>query len=341
MDKPPLRILLVDDDPASLALLGQPLRALGHEVREARSARQGWHCYQAHHPQVILLKRSLADDSLGLVRQVREHEGRHWTPIIFLTPTAPDKVLADGIDAGGDDYLITPLATTCLVAKVQAVARLIDARDELGRAKEELSKLNEQLRHKSLHDELTGLSNRRGFDEQVQNYLAQARRDQRPLTLILCDVDFFKRYNDRLGHSEGDACLRHVASLLTQVCRRPLDHAARYGGEAFALLLPNTPVEGALNFAMALQHALDRDGLFHPDSAVARHVTLSGGFATMIPDGDTTAELLIVKAEMALHEAKARGRYRFVNLDADMDTGVSRHSTRHEPLHLAASSRVG
>lgn len=341
MDKPALRILLVDDDLAAMVTMGQALRAKGHEVSEAKTAQQGWRLYQAHHPQLVLLKRALPDDSLALTRQIREHEGRHWTPIVFTSPPISDELLAQGIEAGGDDYLSSPVAIPILNAKVQAVALLVQTRDELGRTREELSKLNEQLRHKSQQDELTGLANRRGFDEHIQDYLAQARRDQRPLTLMLCDVDFFSRYNDRLGHGEGDACLRHVASLLAQVCRRPLDYAARYGGEAFALLLPNTPVEGALNFAMALQHALDRDGLFHPDSAVASHVTLSGGFATLIPDGETTAELLIVKAEMALHEAKTRGRYRFVNLDANMDTGVTVPATvLREPLRLAPSSRA-
>lgn len=338
MDKPTLRILLADNEPASMAALSRPLRAQGHEVFEATSAQQGWRLYQAHHPHLILLARALPDDSLTLVRQVRAHEGRHWTPIVLVSTPLPDDALAEGLAAGADDYLFTPWAAPVLQAKVRAASHLIETRDELGRAREELSKLHEQLRHKNEHDELTGLGNRRGFDERIQDYLAQARRDQRPLTLILCDVDFFKRYNDRLGHMEGDACLRHVASLLTQVCRRPLDYAARYGGEAFALLLPNTPVEGALNFAMALQHALDRDGLFHPDSAVARHVTLSGGFATLIPDGETVAEHLLIKAELALHEAKSRGRYRFVNLDENLDTGVPPEVVHDKPQQRPQSA---
>jgi diguanylate cyclase (GGDEF)-like protein len=322
MDTPPLRILIVEDDPHLLKALDQQLRRQGHEVQTASTAQHGWRAFLAHQPQVILLDVLLPDqDGRWLARQIRAHEGRHWTPILFLSSMVQESDLIQGIDAGGDDYLFKPVSPTVLQARLHAVQRQIHMRDELQRTSQALRDANQRLLHLSLHDELTGLGNRRGFDERLKQYLGQARRDQRPLTVMLCDVDFFKRYNDRLGHVEGDACLRHIGQILAQVCRRPLDFAARYGGEEFVLLLPNTPAEGALNFAMALQHAMDRDSRYHPDSAVASHVTLSGGFLSLIPDAQTTPEDLIKQADEALYQAKARGRYRFVNLEADMDTG--------------------
>lgn len=322
MDTPSLRVLLVEDDPALLLNLRQQLLRQGHEVFEASTSQQAWRLFLDKAPELILLDVLLPDnDGFWLSRQVRSHEGRHWTPILFLSSLVQEEDLLRGIQAGGDDYLFKPVSPVVLTAKLHAASRQIRMRDELAQARQTLIELNEQLRHKSLHDELTDLGNRRGFDERLEDYVAQARRDQRPLTVLLSDVDFFKRYNDRLGHIEGDACLRHIGDILKQVCRRPLDYAARYGGEEFVLLLPNTPVEGALTFALALQHAMDRDGRYHPDSAVASHVTLSGGFVSVIPDGSTTSESLLRQADEALYEAKARGRYRFVNLSACMDTG--------------------
>lgn len=322
MNTPPLRVLIVEDDPHLLANLGQQLRRAGHEVIEASTAQLAWRLFVDQQPQVILLDVLLPDDDgCWLARQVRDHEGRHWTPILFLSSMVQEEDLLKGIEAGGDDYLFKPVSPTVLLAKLHATHRLIQTRDELSRASQELHDANSRLQHLSTHDELTGLGNRRGLDEKLTRYLAQARRDQRPLTVMMCDVDFFKRYNDRLGHVEGDQCLRHIGQILLQICRRPLDYAARYGGEEFVLLLPNTPAEGALTFAMALQHALDRDSLYHPDSAVAGHVTLSGGFISLIPDGQITPKDMLTQADEALYQAKARGRYRFINLSACMDTG--------------------
>jgi diguanylate cyclase (GGDEF)-like protein len=322
MDTPPLRILIVEDDPHLLQALNQQLRQQGHDVITANTAQSGWRAFEAHQPQLVLLDVLLPDqDGHWLSRQIRAHEGRHWTPIVFLSSMVQECDLIKGIEAGGDDYLFKPVSPTVLQARLHALQRQIHMRDELSRTSQELRDANQRLLHLSLHDELTGLGNRRGFDERLKQYLGQARRDQRPLTLMLCDVDFFKRYNDRLGHVEGDACLHHIGQILAQVCRRPLDYAARYGGEEFVLLLPNTPAVGALNFAQALQHAMDRDSRYHPDSAVASHVTLSGGFVSVVPEAHTTPEALLKLADEALYQAKARGRYRFVNLMTGMDTG--------------------
>jgi len=322
MNTPPLRILLVEDDTVLLNHLSLLLRQQGHDVTQATTAEQAWLCYLAQTPQLILLDVLLPDqDGYSLTQQVRAHEGRHNTPIVFLSSLVEEADLTKGIQAGGDDYLFKPVSPTILLAKLHALQRHIQARDELAQASKALSVVNDKLLHQSLHDELTGLGNRRGLDERLRQYVAQARRDQRPLTVLLCDVDHFKRYNDRLGHVEGDVCLRRIGQILGQVCRRPLDYAARYGGEEFVLLLPNTPAEGALTFAMALQHAMDHSGLSHPDSTVAGHVTLSGGFVSVIPDAHSSADTLLKQADEALYQAKARGRYRFVNLNCDMGTG--------------------
>jgi diguanylate cyclase (GGDEF)-like protein len=157
-------------------------------------------------------------------------------------------------------------------------------------------------------DPLTGLANRRGFDERLHQALGQSRRDGRPLCLLLADVDFFKRYNDHYGHQQGDQALKTVAACLSQSARRPADLAARLGGEEFALLLPDTDLPGARHCATALQRAMREAAVVHeagPDSGV---LGLSLGLAQLQPEDD--AERLYLRADQALYRAKQGGRNR-------------------------------
>jgi diguanylate cyclase (GGDEF)-like protein len=336
MDTLPLSILLVEDDALLASYLSRQLRMQGHTVYEANQAELAWRMYTDHKPQVILLDVLLPDqDGLSLARRIRAEEGKHWTHIIFVSALAQEADLVKGIEAGGDDYLFKPISGAVLQAKLHAAHRHIEARDALSSVTQALAEANDRLRHQSTHDELTGLGNRRGFDERLKQYLAQARREQRPLTLLMCDVDYFKAYNDALGHPEGDACLRRIGQVLQRVCRRPMDYAARYGGEEFALLLPNTPADGAMTFAMALQHAMGVENLHHPRSSVTNHVTLSGGFVSMVPEVHTDSAEMIREADEALYQAKARGRCRFVCLNSDLDTGDS------APLAQSGPARGG
>src|SRR5262249_36782767 len=136
---------------------------------------------------------------------------------------------------------------------------------------------NRQLNSLIERDALTGLVNRRGFDRVLHEQIRLARRESKPLTLMMCDIDFFKQYNDSLGHPEGDKCLQAVANMLARTCQRPGDLACRLGGEEFALILPNTPRSGAMMFARALTELLASGKLPHPASPVSPYVTVSGG----------------------------------------------------------------
>ncbi|MBD2072720.1 diguanylate cyclase [Phormidium sp. FACHB-592] len=173
---------------------------------------------------------------------------------------------------------------------------------------QQLQTANEALTRLATTDSLTQIANRHHFDASLQSEWQRLTRSQQPLSLILCDIDFFKRYNDTYGHLAGDRCLAQVAQVLQESIRRSTDLAARYGGEEFAILLPNTPQTGAATIAQRLLHQLQQIHLPHEASGVAAHVTLSLGIASLVPNQDTTPQSLIQAADQALYQAKAGGR---------------------------------
>ena len=182
------------------------------------------------------------------------------------------------------------------------------------RKKIELALLNanQELERLANLDGLTQVANRRYFDARFSHEWQRCARERCPLSLVLCDVDYFKRYNDRYGHPMGDDCLKQVARVMGQVATRPADLAARYGGEEFVLLLPNTSGDGAVQVAEALRHAISDLQIPHGDSDVSLGVTLSLGVASVIPSPDTSGEVLVLQADEAMYEAKEQGRNRTV-----------------------------
>lgn len=178
--------------------------------------------------------------------------------------------------------------------------------------KRQLNKLSERLVQLAREDGLTGLANRRHFNDRFLMEWERARRDGKPLALVFADVDHFKAFNDKHGHLEGDRALVAVADVLKSVATRPGDLAARYGGEEFVLLLPNTTCEGAVELARELIQGIDDKAIAHRGSKVAKHVTISAGVASMVPDVHIAPAKLIDLADEALYAAKHEGRHRVV-----------------------------
>jgi diguanylate cyclase (GGDEF)-like protein len=176
----------------------------------------------------------------------------------------------------------------------------------------ELQKANLELRNLVSLDGLTQLANRRKFDEYLGLEWRRMAREKGPLSLILCDVDYFKYYNDTYGHQGGDDCLRQIAAILRNSVTNPADLVARYGGEEFAIILPNTDTNRAVNVAEIVQEFLRELKIIHVASSVNRYVTMSFGIATITPGLDLTPENLVATADVALYEAKRQGRNRIV-----------------------------
>ncbi|VEP13591.1 Diguanylate cyclase with PAS/PAC and GAF sensors (fragment) [Hyella patelloides LEGE 07179] len=172
---------------------------------------------------------------------------------------------------------------------------------------------NKQLTELTIIDSLTGIANRRKFDEYLESEWKRLAREKFPLSLILCDIDHFKLYNDTYGHQAGDLCLRKVAQAVKKTVKRPADLTARYGGEELAIVLPNTTPEGAAKVAKNICRQIQALHIPHINSSTDMYITLSLGVAGCIPKHDSSAEDLIAKADSNLYQAKKAGRNRVIS----------------------------
>ncbi len=261
-------------------------------------------------------------DGFGLIKSYRDCPQLASVPVIVLSSKEDPKLKAHSFAVGANDYLVKLPDRLELLARVRYhssahVNRL--QRDEafsfLRESQQQLAEANIELQKLAALDALTGIANRRRFDEVMVTEWQRGQRDLKPLSLLMCDVDCFKLYNDSLGHLAGDLCLKKVAAVLTENLKRPADLAARYGGEEFAIVLPETGAEGALALAESCRSKLESLAIEHPH-APGGVVTMSIGVATMMPSPQFTITHLIAVADKALYSAKSNGRNR-VGVDAD------------------------
>ncbi|MEA1966950.1 MAG: diguanylate cyclase [Thermodesulfobacteriota bacterium] len=182
-------------------------------------------------------------------------------------------------------------------------------------AETKLKKANDKLKKLSTIDGLTQIANRRQFDEYCAMEYKRLTREKRILSIIMCDVDYFKLYNDTYGHQAGDECLKSIAKAIQVSVKRPSDLAARYGGEEFVVVLPNTDSTGAMHVAEYIRLAVKTLKIVHSKSTVDRYVTLSLGMASMIPIENSTNEILVDMADKALYKAKEQGRNRSIQFN--------------------------
>jgi two-component system chemotaxis family response regulator WspR len=310
-------VLLVDDQ----AMIGEAVRrGLAHQENI------DFHfCADPHQAiaQAILIKPTviLQDlvmpglDGLTLVREYRANPKTRDIPIIVLSTKEDPLIKSAAFAAGANDYLVKLPDNIELVARIRYHSRsymTLLQRDEAYRAlrvsQQQLLDTNLVLQRLMNSDGLTGLSNRRHFDEYLELEWRRSIREQTQLSLLMIDVDYFKAYNDAFGHLEGDEALRQVAKAIRANSSRPSDLPARYGGEEFALVLPNTSPGGARLLAEKLRQSIASMNIPHIAPSQGSSLTVSIGLATVVPQVGSHSRQLIQSADQGLYAAKHNGR---------------------------------
>jgi diguanylate cyclase (GGDEF)-like protein len=309
-----MKALVIEDTVTSATLICHLLEKMGLQPVHARDGQSGILEFKRNKPDLVLLDIIMPGmDGFEVARRIRQLEtDGEWTPIIFLSARTSDDDLALGISVGGDDYLIKPVSEIVLRAKVRAMQRIAQMRYSLLVLTRKLDEANRELTRLSAADGLTGIANRRCFDDTLQREWRRAARANTPIALLVADVDHFKQFNDGYGHQLGDDCLKDVARVLESCLRRPTDLVARYGGEEFAVIMPETDAEGAAQVAETMREAVQAAQIAHAYSPVAPVVTISVGAATTLPSraDEDGPRMLLQQADQALYQAKREGRNR-------------------------------
>lgn len=304
-------VLVVDPSPGNRALISECLRQLPNVYTVATGdSTLALRIFQESRPSLVLLDTTLAEmDGIALTRKLREWEQGNnesgvspWTPIVFLSSLADEQLLAEGILAGGDDFLAKPVSEVVFLAKVRAMLRISTRQQEICR-------VHRQLKDIAILDSLTGIPNRRHFDDTLAAEWKRCIRTESPLSIVISDVDFFKQFNDIYGHQAGDVCLKAVASSLSESLFRIEDTVARYGGEEFVAILPGTDANGAYAVAERMRQSA-RDLYIPHERGIDGRVSCSFGVASTRPSLDKAPLQLLRTADAGLYAAKRAGRNR-------------------------------
>ena len=290
------KLLLVDDQRVNILVLHELFRD-ECEIFMAMDGEQALQSCRTILPDLLLLDVHMDGlDGHEVCRRLKGDPETRDIPIIFVTAQGAEQDEVRGFELGAVDFIVKPINPVIVKARVKIHLTLKHQSDI--------------LRSIALLDGLTGVANRRKFDCELDRDWRQCLREQVALSVILIDVDHFKRYNDRYGHLKGDSALQAVAKALSSVLKRPYDLLARYGGEEFACVLPNTDLTDAVKIAERMQEAVRSLKLEHLDSAVGQILTVSLGAATIVPSAVATSETVVAEADRQLYQAKQAGRAR-------------------------------
>jgi two-component system chemotaxis family response regulator WspR len=316
-----IRVLLVDDqvmigEAVRRALLKEPNVAF----RYCGNPNDAVQVAEEFKPTVILQDLVMPGvDGLTLVRRYQATPATQSIPIVVLSTKEDPTVKSEAFALGASDYLIKLPDTIELIARVRHHSKAYInqvQRDEAYRALHEsqrkLIEINHELQRLTNVDGLTGLSNRRYFNDYSGPQWKLAIRDRTPIAILMIDVDNFKKYNDTYGHLAGDEVLKSVGAVLLKSFARPTDLPARFGGEEFVVLLPATPFESLTTLGDRLRANVEELKIPHAASGVCSHVTVSVGGAAVLPGPDHHLLALIEAADQAMYEAKASGKNRVV-----------------------------
>ena len=306
-----MRVLVAEDDAVSLLILRRAVEKLGHECLTAEDGEKAWRLYKENPDLDVIVSDWMMPnvDGLELCKRVRGDKRNGYTYFIFLTALGDKEHLLIGFEAGADDYLSKPLDREELQVRLISAHRLTSLHSQLAEQREKLEKLNAQLVDQARTDTLTGLGNRLRMQEDLASFEARKRRYNQTYCAILCDIDFFKPYNDAYGHPAGDEILRRVAASIKSQCRGG-DSAYRYGGEEFLVVLPEQTKSSGVVVAKRLCQSVEKLEIPHEAIDPPGVITISAGVAAVSKEDVKSAEALLREADEALYDAKEAGRNR-------------------------------
>lgn len=291
------RLLIVDDAMENIQILNHVLGG-EHEVLFAMNGEKALELAHQHQPDLILLDAVMPGmDGYDVCAALRASSDVRDIPIIFVTALTTPEDETRALEAGAVDFITKPFNVAVVRARVRTHLTL--------------KRQSDAMRELSLTDALTGVANRRGFNDAIQNEWRRCARSNAPLSVIMIDIDHFKRYNDAYGHQAGDACLKQVAETMLQCAGRSPDLLARYGGEEFVILLPQVDAPGAETVAQRILASVRELAIPHRMSSAGDAVTVSLGVATLDPGKGSGPDALVRCADDALYQAKKDGRNRY------------------------------
>ena len=299
-------IMVVDDEKLIRLQLRQAIQREGYKVVEAHDGQQCLSIYKELQPDLILLDAMMPImDGFSCCQELQKVSQGSRTPVMIITGLEDQESVDRAFEAGATDFITKPVRWAVLR---QRIRRLINQ----SHLYQQLEETNHALERLASLDSLTQIYNRRRFDEFIEIEWQRMMREQKPLSVILCDLDFFKAYNDIYGHQAGDKCLRQVALALKNSAQRSSDLVARYGGEEFAVVLPNTDGPNAVKVADKIRTKVKQLEIEHQGSSIDSALTISLGVSSIIPSLQTSWKLMLGDADKALYEAKAKGKNRVV-----------------------------
>ena len=315
VDKVPV-VLIADDDSVSSYMLSQVLHQDGYQTLTVENGQAALSACQKELPDIILMDAVMPVlNGFDCCRTLHTIYGSDCPPTLIITGLNDTESVESAYKAGAVDYVTKPFHWPVLRGRVRQAIKAHLAHQKLKQSlyqerllRQELKLANQQLQSFATKDGLTGITNRRIFDETLEVEWKRLSRERSSLGLALIDIDCFKIYNDTYGHLNGDRCLCQVADVIKGCARRPADVAARYGGEEFALILPNTELEGVIHIGKSVQTDLRKRAIPHTGSFVRPLVTVSIGVVAIVPTLSSSPKTLISWADQALYDAKKKGR---------------------------------
>jgi len=311
-----MTIMIVDDSSAIRSIIKAILNEAGYS--DLLFAESGEELFEQLNTKIdlIILDIILPNiNGIDICRTLKSKKGFKDVPVVMVTALTETEPLEQAFAAGAIDYITKPINKVELLARINSILKLKHETDQRKAREKKLIEVTQkleaavkELNQLSSLDGLTGISNRRHFDQYINLEWKRGKRNLKPLSIILADIDFFKNYNDTYGHQAGDNCLKEVAVSLKSVLRRPGDMVFRYGGEEFAVVLPETPKGGAIVLAQKMCQTIQSLNIEHQNSEISSTLTLSLGVSSSLPASNLTPEQLIYAADQALYSAKHEGR---------------------------------